>query len=457
MSQSVTPLPVTEASRAPYYRPAPKPARRKWAKRLIIALCVCGAMAAVVFYAARAYRAIQRDKAGIVPTAKVQRGDLDLTITAKGELRGQDPEMLTAPMIGGTELHITQLPKSGTPVKKGDVVVRFDTTEQEYKLKEAQADLAEAQQHILQAKAQQEAQDEEDRYALSKARTDVTLAELDVRKDPLLAAIVARQNELALSAARDHLAQLQKNLANRQATNTAAAEIQEAGRVKAEAQAATARQNIEAMTLRANRDGYVSIEQNSNSEFFFYGMTLPLFQVGDAVRPGMAVAEIPDLKRWEIEANIAELDRGHIAVGDAVDVAIIAVPDEKFSGHVKDVGGTSGPPWNRRFACKLALDRTSAKLRPGMSARLTITTDHLRNVLWLPAQALFESDGRTFVYARSGTAFSPKEVKLVRRSETRVVISGLADGQVVALASPVETGKKPVRSGGSGALPGPPR
>jgi HlyD family secretion protein len=457
MSQTAAPLPATEAPRAPHHRPEPKPLLPKWAKRLIIVLCACGALALVLFYSARAYRAIQKDKTGSVPTARVQRGDLDLTITANGELRGQNPEMLTAPMVGGTELHITQLLKSGTPVKKGDVVVRFDTTEQEYKLKEAEADLAEAQQHILQAKAQQEAQDEEDRYALSKARTDVTLAELDVRKDPLLAAIVARQNELALSAARDHLAQLQKNLANRQATNAAAAEIQEAGRMKAEAQAATARQNIEAMTLPANRDGYVSVDQNSNVEFFFYGMTLPLFQVGDAVRPGMAVAEIPDLNSWEIEANIAELDRGHIAIGNAVDVAIVAVPDEKFSGHVKDVGGTSGPPWNRRFACKLSLDRTSPKLRPGMSARLTITTDHLRNVLWLPAQALFESDGRTFVYARSGPAFSPKDVKLVRRSETRVVISGLADGQIVALANPVEIGKKPARSGGSGALPGPPR
>jgi multidrug efflux pump subunit AcrA (membrane-fusion protein) len=409
------------------------------------------------FYSFRAYRAIQNDRTGLIPTAKVQRGDLDLTITAEGELRGQNPEMLTAPMIGGTEMHVTQLLKPGTPVKKGDVVVRFDTTEQEYKLKEAEADLAEAQQHILQAKAQQEAQDEEDRYALSKAQTDVTLAELDVRKDPLLPAIAARQNELALSAARDHLAQLQKNLANRQATNAAATEIQEAGRVKAEAQAATARRNIEAMTLRADRNGYVSVDQNSNGEFFFYGTSLPLFQVGDAVRPGMAVAEIPDLNHWEIEANISELDRGHIAVGDAVNVVIVAVPDEKFSGRVKDVGGTSGPPWNRRFACKLSLDRTSPKLRPGMSARLTITTDHLKDALWLPAQALFESDGRTFVYARSGAAFTQKDVRLVRRSETRVVISGLPDGQVVALASPIEIAKKPARPGASGMVAGPPK
>ena len=455
MSQITVPPPASERLQTSRHLGRRPPRLKKGTKRLVTFLCAGMSVAIIPYYSAHAYRAIKNDKSPFVPTARVQRGDLDLIITAQGELRGQNPEILTAPMVGGTELHLTQLLKSGTPVKKGDVVVRFDTTEQEYKLKEAEADLAEARQHILQAKAQQDAQDEEDRYALSKARTDVTLAELDVRKDPLLPAIVARQNELALSAARDHLAQLQKNLANRQATNVAAAEIQEAGRVKAEAQATTARQNIEAMTLRAQRDGYVSVDQNSNVEFLFFGMTLPLFQVGDAVRPGMAVAEIPDLKSWEIEANIAELDRGHIAVGDAVDVAIVAVPDDKFLGHVKDVGGTSGPPWNRRFACKLELDRTSPKLRPGMSARLTITTDHLRNVLWLPAQALFESDGRTFVYAHSGPAFTQKDVKLVRRSETRVVISGLGEGELVALANPVEIGKKPARPGGSGELPGP--
>ncbi|HEX4168164.1 MAG TPA: efflux RND transporter periplasmic adaptor subunit [Bryobacteraceae bacterium] len=408
-------------------------------------------VAAAAYVGVRSYRSLKSEKAA-VPTVRVQRGDLNLTITAKGELRGQNPEVLAAPMTGGSELHLTYLAKSGTPVKEGEVVVRFDTAEQEYKLKEAEADLAEAQQHILQAQATQEAQDEEDRYALLKAKSDVTLAELDVRKNPLLAPIAAKQNQLALDGARDHLAQLEKNLTNRQATNAAAAAIQQAGRTKAEAQAATARENIEAMTLKAKRDGYVSVDQNSNGEFFFYGMTLPFFQVGDAVRPGMAVAEIPDLKNWEIEANIGELDRGHIAVGDAVDVAVVAVPGQSFRGHVKDVGGTSGPPWDRHFSCKLSLDTKSPDLRPGLSAQVIVTTDRLRNVLWLPAQALFESDGRTFVYAQAGNAFAAQDVKLQRRNETRVVISGLNEGQVVALANPIELEKKQATK--SGALQG---
>ncbi|MDQ2710930.1 MAG: efflux RND transporter periplasmic adaptor subunit [Acidobacteriota bacterium] len=404
----------------------------------IVILLLTGATVLAV----RAYKALRNSQNATVPTARVQRGNLTLTITARGDLRGQHPEMLIAPMTGGGELHITSLSKPGSLAKEGDTIVQFDTTEQEYKLKEAQADLAEAQQHILQAKAQQQAQDEEDQYALLKASSDVKLAELDVRKNPLLATIVARQNELALSAARDHLEQLRRNIANRAATNTAATLIQEAGKAKAESQATTARQNIDAMTLKAHHAGYVSIQQNSNTNFGYFGMKLPLFQLGDAVRPGMAVAEIPDLKNWEVQANIGELDRGHIAIGDTVAVQIVAVPNSAFTGHVKDIGGTGGPPWDRRFSCRLSLDQSSPQLRPGMSTTLIITTDRLQNVLWLPAQALFENDGRTFVYARSGSTFNPKDVKLVRRNETRVVVSGLAEGQVVALADPLETATK---------------
>ena len=338
MSQTVIAPPPHVTAQEP-------PRRHRFPKsKILAATLVLVALAAAVFFGPRLYRSIAKTGSASVPTVQVQQGNLDLTITARGELRGQNPEVLAAPMIGGAELHITSLLVSGSPVQKGQTVVQFDTTEQEYKLKEAEADLAEAQQHILQAEAEQQAQTEEDTYALHKAHTDVTLAELDLRKNPLLAPIAARQNELALAGARDHLAQLEKNLANRLATNTAATAIQQAGRAKAESQAATARQNIEAMTLRAQRPGYVSVDTNMNTNFFFSGMSLPLFQTGDSVRPGMAVAEIPDLKNWEIEANIGELDRGHIALGDSVQVDIIAVPAEHFSGRVKEVGGTSGPP-----------------------------------------------------------------------------------------------------------------
>ncbi len=420
-----------------------------WRGRTAMVLIGCGAAAGATWYGVRAYRGITEPKQVVIPVAKVQRGDLTLTVSANGELRGGNPEVLTAPLIGGTDLHLTTLRASGEPVKEGEVVVEFDTTEQEYKLKEAEADLAEAEQHLAQADAERQAQEEEDAYAISKAKADLVTAQLEVRKNPLLPALTAKENVLAVQGAEDHLKQLEHNVANRKATTDAALAIQQAGKGKAESQAKTARQNIEAMTLKAHRDGYFAVRPNSSGICCFFGMTSPEFQSGDTVRPGMAVAEIPDLKNWELAANIAELDRGHLSIGQKVDVSVIAVPAHVYKGTVKDLGATGGPAWNRRFECKITIDDPTVDLRPGMSAQLVVTTDELHGVFSLPAQALFESDGRTFVYIRSAGTFVPKDVKLTRRSEMRVVIEGVGEGQEVALTNPTEIEKKKAASGGA--------
>ena len=75
-----------------------------------------------------------------------------------------------------------------------------------------------------------------------------------------------------------------------------------------------------------------------------------------------------------------------------------------------------------------------------MSARIVISTDTIKDALWIPAQALFESDGRKQVYLRTGSGFTAKEVELVRRSESRVVIKGLNEGDSIALTNPTDRG-----------------
>ena len=107
------------------------------------------------------------------------------------------------------------------------------------------------------------------------------------------------------------------------------------------------------------------------------------------------------------------------------------------------MGGTTGPPWDRRFDCKLTLDEPAPELRPGMSARIMITTGVIPAALWVPSQALFESDGRSFVYRQTASGFVPHDVNLVRRSESQVVLTGVHEGQVVALAGPDQQANQP--------------
>jgi len=437
----------------PLAGPAPAVHRRR--KRLrprsfLLPLLLISIVAALAWAGVRLYRSVSTARAAGVPTTHVKRGDVYPTVTAKGELKGGNSEELAAPMIGAADMHITVLRKAGDLVKAGEIVLQFDTTDQAFKLKESQADLAEAEQQVLKAQAEGEAQQEENNYQLMKAKADVRQAELDCRKNRMLSVIVAKQNDLALESAKDHLKQLEQDTANFKATNQAGVAIQEAARSKAQVQSAAARKNIDAMTIRAQRAGYVAVRQNPNVNWGYRGMMLPPFRIGDRVNPGMVIAEIPNLSSWELTANIGELDRGHLAKGAKVDVKIVAVPFRKFHGSIKDMAGTSGPPWDRRFECKITLDDPSPELRPGMNANVVINAETLHKVLWVPGQAVFESDGRTFAYVKSGSGFAPADVKLVRRSESQAVITGLSEGQVVALANPDQQAEK--KRGGGGAL-----
>jgi HlyD family secretion protein len=404
--------------------------------RLLLLVTVLGVVGALAWGAVRLIRATTATAAIELPTTRVKHGRVTLTVACRGELQGGNSEMLAAPMIAGGDMAITSLREPGELVSPGDVVVQFDTTEQDYKLKEAEADLAEAEQQVVKAEADSLASDEESKFAMLNAQSDVTQAELEIRRNPTLAAIAARQNEILLEAARNKLRQATQDFANKKTTSDAGVAIQKALENKARVMADLARKNIDNMTLKAKTGGYVNVQQNSNQNMMYWGMQLPPFQLGDTARAGMAVAQIPDLKSWEVSANVGELDRGHLTVGQKVTIGVVALAGREFAGKVKNIGGTTGPPWDRRFEARISLDNAAPELRPGMTSNMVITIETLDNVLWIPSQALFESDGRTFVYARGPSGFVPHDVTLVKRSESQAVVTGIKEGEIVAMSNP---------------------
>jgi multidrug efflux pump subunit AcrA (membrane-fusion protein) len=418
----------------------------------LVLLLIFSVLGALAWGAVRLVRNANAPSALELPTTKVKRGRVILTVNARGELQGGNSEMLTAPMTGGGDMAITFLREPGELVNPGDVVVQLDTTEQDYKLKEAEADFDEAQQQVIKAEADSEATEEESRYAMLSAQADVKQAEIEIRRNPFLSAIAARQNDIALEAAKNKERQTNQDYTNKKATSAAGIAIQKAAENKAKVLADIAKKNIENMTLKAKTGGYVNVQQNMNQNIMYWGMQLPPYQLGDTTNAGMAVAQIPDLKSWEVSASVGELDRGHLAEGQKVSIRVVAVPNKEFPGHIKFIGGTSGAPWDRHFETRITLDQPAPELRPGMTSNMIITVETLDNVLWIPSQALFESDGRTFVYAHSPTGFVPHDVTLVRRSESQAVITGIDEGGLVAMSTPDQQTKSAGTAQQSGAM-----
>ena len=121
----------------------------------------------------------------------------------------------------------------------------------------------------------------------------------------------------------------------------------------------------------------MNVQQNTNGNMMYPGMAMPPFQLGDTVRAGMAVAQIPDLKNWEVSASIGELDRGHLSVGQKVSVGVVALAGKSFPGHVKRhrrhrrvrLGTASSNAASRS-------DQAGPELRPGMTSNMVITLEN---------------------------------------------------------------------------------
>lgn len=405
---------------------------------LVLGLALLGGVAAGVTWGVRRFLATVADETSkTIPTTTVRKGEVVITVSARGELQGGASESLVVPMAGAGDIPVTYLRAMGELVNAGDVVVELDTTQQEYNLREAEADFAEAEQTVLQTELEAKAALEESRLATVTTAAEVKLAEWEVRKNPILAANVARQNTISLEAAKNRQAQAERDYKSLQQTQGAGLDIQRANANKFKQLADNARRTIDSMVLRAKTSGYVYLQNNTAGlSVVFSGMVLPTFQVGDMARAGQIIASIPDMSTWEVSASVPEVDRGYLMVGQSVVVQPAALGGRELKGKVKVLGGTTGTAWNRRFTTRIQLDEIDPGLRPGMTANVLITVERLKDVLWVPSQAVFESDGRAFLYAQAPEGFVRRDITLIRRGESQTVITGLEQGQVVALSAP---------------------
>lgn len=99
-------------------------------------------------------------------------------------------------------------------------------------------------------------------------------------------------------------------------------------------------------------------------------------------------------------------------------------------------------------------------LRPGLLADVEIIVEKIPNAVNIPAQAVFEDEGKMIVYVKTGERFEKRAIKPLKRSDSTLIISeGLKKDEVIALTDPLaKPGSAKQEKSGSGgpmnALPG---
>lgn len=96
-----------------------------------------------------------------------------------------------------------------------------------------------------------------------------------------------------------------------------------------------------------------------------------------------------DLSIMEIHANVAEADIGGVAEGQEVDFTVDAFPDRTFHGTVKQVRNAPTTVDNVvTYVTVIAADNRDLKLKPGMTANVSIVQAKLDMALVVPNSAL---------------------------------------------------------------------
>jgi len=181
---------------------------------------------------------------------------------------------------------------------------------------------------------------------------------------------------------------------------------------------------------------------------------------GAYLRAGDAITELAQIDALRVTFSAPELYLGRIAVGAPVQVRTTAYPDLVVTGAV----GVIAPVLDRasRTADVVAhIPNPDRKLRPGMSAEVTVVLEERPDALTIPAEAVFFQGQQAFVYtvgADSTVAMAP--VGLGTRSAALVeVITGLDAGQTVVRAGHQKLfpGARvmPIGSGSAGGPGGP--
>ncbi len=165
---------------------------------------------------------------------------------------------------------------------------------------------------------------------------------------------------------------------------------------------------------------------------------------------GTEIMTIANLNDMIINAHINQADVIRLTKGQAVDIQVESVPGLKMVGILDRVApqaviknGIKG------FAARIALKDLDLRVRPGMTAILSIPVASADNVLAVPLAAVFTDKNDRYVFVKQGETFEHRPVVIgITDFSYAEVQQGLTAGEIVSLEQVAEASPdKPEKPG----------
>jgi HlyD family secretion protein len=299
---------------------------RKFGGTVILIVCVAAAAAGGYYFWKQ-----RGTKPPEVATTTVTRGDIIQSITATGVLQAPTSVDVSSQISGQVKEVFADYNQK---VRKGDVLARIDPATYESRLRQAQANLA-------------------------STTANNTLVRINTE----------RTRELRL-----------KNLVSQQELDQAEALLAQSNAQLQTSQASVedAQVNLDRCTISAPIDGTVLDRQTEVGKMVAASLNAPtLFTL------------VTDLQKMEISADVAEADIGSVALEQEVTFTVDAYPNRQFRGRVAQIRNLPKTAQSVVvYATIIEVDNSDLRLKPGMTANVSIITARRSGVLRVANAAL---------------------------------------------------------------------
>ncbi|HXW10222.1 MAG TPA: efflux RND transporter periplasmic adaptor subunit [Steroidobacteraceae bacterium] len=366
-------------------------------------------------------------------TAPVTRGDLEVRISATGNLAPTNEVDVGSELSGLVEAVLVDV---NDRVTKGQPIARLDTLRLRDTIARSQAALQQAQAGVAQADATQ-------RQAAAELARFEEVHRLSGGKVPSATELDSARAEFDRAVATQRSARAQV--------------------ASAQAQLSSDRTNLSKATIVSPVTGVVLSRQVDPGQTVAASFNTPtLFTIAE------------DLSSMKLEVKVDEADVGQVADGQAATFTVDAFPDREFPAVIErvDVGANSGSTAAAQsstsggsavvaYTAVLSVQNAELLLRPGMTATAEIVTHTEEGVLLVPNAALRFRPKTDAGPQRSALTMMPprrerpqKTTRASRGSQQTIYVLG-PDGEPQPLAVTVGASDGTVTSvSGPGLQPG---